>query len=517
MKFSNLVAPTFLASLVLASDVVQLTGETFEDFMSSNDLVLAEFFAPWCGHCKALAPEYEEAATVLKEKGIPLIKVDCDEETSLCADQKIQGYPTLKVFRGAEISSPYTGARKFDSLVSYMTKQSLPAVSEVTAKNIDDLIDSSDVVVVGFFDDKTSNTTFTDIANTFREKYVFGASSDAKLAKEYGISEFPSLVIFKKFDDESAIYNGKEFDKDELTEFIKVESLPVVGEIGPQTFHEYAAANLPLMYIFVEDPEDKKPLVDIVKPLAPKLKGKVNIGTLDAKLYGAHANNVNLKPEYPAVVIHDFESNLKYVHPQDEKITKKSLTKYIDDYLNGKLKPTVKSEDVIPDNEQGPVVITVGKSYETIVLDDDKDVLIEFYAPWCGHCKNLAPIYEELGELVSDNADFKSKVTITKVDHTANDVPDEVKGYPTIKLYPAGKKDSPVAFSGERTLQGLAEFIKAEGTHGVDVLEGREEKQQEETNGEDETENEAKEEIKEETKEQATEEAKDTKAEHEDL
>ncbi|KAG7119379.1 Protein disulfide-isomerase like protein [Verticillium longisporum] len=45
------------------SDVTQLKKDTFDDFVKTNDLVLAEFFAPWCGHCKALAPEYEEAAT----------------------------------------------------------------------------------------------------------------------------------------------------------------------------------------------------------------------------------------------------------------------------------------------------------------------------------------------------------------------------------------------------------------------------------------------------------------------
>ncbi len=44
--------------------------------------------------------------------------------------------------------------------------------------------------------------------------------------------------------------------------------------------------------------------------------------------------------------------------------------------------------------------VVVGKNFDEIVNDETKDVLIEFYAPWCGHCKSLAPIYEELGEKV---------------------------------------------------------------------------------------------------------------------
>lgn len=98
-----------------ASDVHTLTTDTFKDFVKEHDLVLAEFYAPWCGHCKALSPKYEEAATELKSKNIPLVKVDCTEEEELCRDYDVDGYPTLKVFRGAEDPKPYGGARQTDS------------------------------------------------------------------------------------------------------------------------------------------------------------------------------------------------------------------------------------------------------------------------------------------------------------------------------------------------------------------------------------------------------------------
>ena len=113
-SFGNLALSLVGAAAVAAtaSDVHDLKGDTFGPFIKEHDLVLAEFFAPWCGHCKALKPEYEEAATALKEKNISVVKVDCTEEADLCQTYGVEGYPTLKVFRGPEEIKPYTGARK---------------------------------------------------------------------------------------------------------------------------------------------------------------------------------------------------------------------------------------------------------------------------------------------------------------------------------------------------------------------------------------------------------------------
>lgn len=104
------------------SDVLSLTKDTFDDFVKEHDLVLAEFFAPWCGHCKALAPKYEEAATELKAKNIPLVKVDCTAEEELCLNYEVDGYPTLKVFRGVDSHKPYAGARQADSYVTPISR-----------------------------------------------------------------------------------------------------------------------------------------------------------------------------------------------------------------------------------------------------------------------------------------------------------------------------------------------------------------------------------------------------------
>ena len=81
----------------------------------------------------------------------------------------------------------------------------------------------------------------------------------------------------------------------------------------------------------------------------------------------------------------------------------------------------------------------------------------------------LAPNYEKLAKLYTDNSDFASKVVITKIDATLNDVPDEIAGFPTIKLYPAGAKESPIEYSGSRTIEDLANFVRDSGKYKIDA------------------------------------------------
>ncbi|KAF2219990.1 protein disulfide-isomerase [Elsinoe ampelina] len=457
------------AALAAASDVHDLKTDTFKPFVEKHDLVLAEFFAPWCGHCKALAPEYEEAATTLKEKDIALVKVDCTEETQLCQDQGVEGYPTLKVFRKGSYDAPstYPGQRKADAIVSYMTKQSLPAVSAVDSKTIEDFKTQDKVVVVAYFaaDDKTSNTTFTAIADSLRDSHLFGATNDAALAEKEGVKQ-PAVVLYKSFDEGKNTFSEK-FDSEAITSFIKTSATPLIGEVGPETYAGYMSAGLPLAYIFAEEQSERDDLAKELKPVAEKFKGKVSFATIDAKAFGQHGGNLNLEVgKWPAFAIQEINKNQKFPYSQDEKITAKSIEKFVNDFVTGKIEPSIKSEP-IPESNDGPVTVVVAKNYEQIVKDDKKDVLIEFYAPWCGHCKALAPKYEELGALYSS---FKDKVVVSKVDATANDVPDEVQGFPTIKLYPAGKKDSPVEYSGSRTIEDLAIFIRDNGSHKVDVV-----------------------------------------------
>lgn len=273
------------------------------------------------------------------------------------------------------------------SIVSYMTKQSMPAVTTITKDNLEEFSTSDKVVVVAYFaaDDKTSNATFTKVADTLRDSYLFGATNDAALAKEAGVKQ-PGFVLYKTFDEGKNVFDGK-FEEEAITKFVASSATPLVGEVGPETYAGYMEAGLPLLYIFAEDASERETLATELKPVAEKFKGKVSFATIDAKAFGQHAGNLNLEVgKWPAIAIQEIAKNLKFPFSQEEKISAKSIEKFVDDFVGGAIEPSIKSEP-IPESNDGPVTVIVAKNYEQIVLDDDKDVLVEFYAPWCGHCK----------------------------------------------------------------------------------------------------------------------------------
>jgi hypothetical protein len=124
-----------------------------------------------------------------------------------------------------------------------MTKQSLPAVSILTPETLTDFKTADKVVLVGYFaaDDKTSNTTFTEVAESLRDDFLFGAINDAAVAKAEGVKQ-PAIVLYKTFDELKNTFSEK-FDKDAITKFAKTASVPLVGEVGPETYAGYMEAS----------------------------------------------------------------------------------------------------------------------------------------------------------------------------------------------------------------------------------------------------------------------------------
>merc|ERR1711957_85927 len=126
-------------------------------------------------------------------------------------------------------------------------------------------------------------------------------------------------------------------------------------------------------------------------------------------------------------------SMMKFNYEGDvANLTGADVNKFLADFKADKLQPHLKSEAIPEPMTNEGLTVLVGKSFDDVVKDAPKDVPVKYYAPWCGHCKTLAPIWDELAADVMDIDDL----VIAKFDSTANEVAGlEIKGFPTLKVY----------------------------------------------------------------------------------
>ncbi len=99
--------------------------------------------------------------------------------------------------------------------------------------------------------------------------------------------------------------------------------------------------------------------------------------------------------------------------------------------------------------------------------------MVEFYAPWCGHCKNLAPHYEAAAKKLAANPN----IIIAKVDSTENEVAGlEIQGFPTLKWWGKDKSAEPIDYDGGRDTEGIISWIKDHTEYDWVEIEGASEK-----------------------------------------
>ncbi|CCD61843.1 Protein disulfide-isomerase A6 homolog [Caenorhabditis elegans] len=236
-----------LASLAITSvcgmyskkdDVVELTEANFQSkVINSDDIWIVEFYAPWCGHCKSLVPEYKKAASALK--GVAKVgAVDMTQHQSVGGPYNVQGFPTLKIF-GADKKKPtdYNGQRTAQAIADSVLAEAKKAVSarlggkssgssssgsgsgsgkrggggsgnevvELTDANFEDLVlNSKDIWLVEFFAPwcghcKSLEPQWKAAASELKGKVRLGAldaTVHTVVANKFAIRGFPTIKYF---------------------------------------------------------------------------------------------------------------------------------------------------------------------------------------------------------------------------------------------------------------------------------------------------------------------------------
>lgn len=162
-----------------------------------------------------------------------------------------------------------------------MKKATLPAVSQVTGKKLAEFVKSGPIVVAGFFtkDNKNEAAAFKEVAEGPQD-YLFGSSDDAKDFEAYNVKA-PAMILFRTFDDPQVVYEG-DFSYASIQGFLSKNSMPLVGDIGPDNYEKYVNLNLPIAYFFYENESQKKEYGNILKELAITYKDKMSFVYIDA-------------------------------------------------------------------------------------------------------------------------------------------------------------------------------------------------------------------------------------------
>jgi protein disulfide-isomerase/protein disulfide-isomerase A1 len=446
---------TFLSS---AEEVLTLTKQNFTQHLKDHKQILVEFYAPWCGHCKKLTPEYEKAAVELKGK-VALAKVDATEEKEISSKYNVKGFPTLVWFED-EKDTEYDGGRTADTIVEWVKSMTGVPVIETTSPaepsgDKPNIVLYADSLLAGF----------EAAAKANRRKAVWYFVKGGGAAK----------VVLAHLGEDPIETTDSVSDQAKITSFLTDNALPLFGKLDGDSFEKYMDAGKGLVWTLFppEEPiaEVEKKNRAMMSEVARKVKGRYFVTYTDTDKFKEAVESMLGVTEFPAIAVQQKAGAKKKFVFSGSEMTEKSISQFIEDVDAGRVEPKLKSEPVPASNDE-PVRVVVGSTLKSDVFTSDKDVMLEVYAPWCGHCKKLEPEYVKLAKKIKKE-ELTDLLMVAKIDGTTNDSPvDSIEwsGFPSIFFVKAGSNE-PLTYDGERTAKGLWKYIKKHASKAQEIRE----------------------------------------------
>ena len=393
-----------------------------------------------------MAPGYASLAKRLHEaegNNVVIAKLDATIHKESATAHGVQGFPTLKFFvNGTPVD--YQGAREEEDIYNWIQKKTGPASRLLATEAEYDSFSALKLSVLMYLPEEDTETlkVYQGFAAGF-DDVTFAHTHSAEHASKLELNQKYGLVVFRTFDEgHKFLLDDAPLTAEKMKSFFEEHRYPYVADFDQDSANRIFGQQK-TAFILMTDSTDSEQLATF-KEFAKNNQGDYlySLSSITTGFGARLAEYVGVKKENdPTMRVVSFTGgNLNKFIVND--ISTEGLTKALVDFKAGKLEAHYKSAPVPATNDE-PVKVIVGEQFEELVLAEDKYVLLEAYAPWCGHCKKLEPIYKELAEKLAGEAD----IVIAKMDATENEHPlMPVTGFPTIRLFKAGSR-TPVDYN----------------------------------------------------------------------
>lgn len=493
----------------IPSHVHHLTDDTFDAFVKRHDSVVVMFYAPWCGHCKAMKPSYMDAAEELATKNARsvLAAVDCTKEKSLAKKFDIEGFPTLKYFRKGVFFKEYRKSRTKEDLVDFMlfSEDAEPAAAKaekpekpveaawsdedtdvfhLTENTFDEFIKTHSSALVMFYAPwcphcKKMKPEFSKAAKEINtDNTIDGAlgavdcTTARELCTKQEVKNYPTLRYYKA--GEFAFKYSKKRKAYDILAFMKDPQKPVppppppdwskepgkVQFLTEETWDSFLAEHSSLLVLMFAPwcghCNAMKPSYFKAAEILSEERPSASLAAVDCTKFKELCQRLKIKG-YPTVKYFksgEFEKDYDGDRSVDDLVNFMKTASDADKIPEEQeIKEEVKEETKEPEG----LKILTDASFDTF-LSQTEHVMVMFYAPWCGYCQNAKPKFLKASEAFAE----ETNKAFTAVDCTQDvDLCDKqgVSGYPTIKYYKFGT--FLLEYDGDRTEEDFVAFMKA--------------------------------------------------------
>ncbi|KAI1896090.1 hypothetical protein AGOR_G00091220 [Albula goreensis] len=390
--------------------------------------------------------------------------VDVYKEKDLAKGLNVTASPTLWLYINGDKQNPVVCPvmKSASSIITWINRRngrSAELIKDVSQAEI--FVTVEDTVVLGFFEDlqhggvEAFYTAATDMPDL-----PFGVTKNKQAFSKYEITK-DSVVLFKKSKKSDEFEVSSEVTKEDLIRFVRVREMELVTEYNGTTAAKIlSSVVINHIILFANKSEEHfGENYEAFKTAATAFIGKVLFVFIDTD---EHRNGRILEyfrvrdVEAPVVRMVNLTNNVQY-QIQSEEITSEIVTAFCQTYLDGKAKPKLQSEPVPEDWDKKPVKELVGSNFEKVGFNEERNVFIMFYAPWCKKCEEFFQLWEKLGKVYEKH----ESVVIAKIDATANDINILLQQrYPALMFFPAVFSEKVLPYLGERTLEALVEFVE---------------------------------------------------------